>query len=177
MRVTMTKEVYPLRRRSSWSLMRALGWRLDSDPWSWRRGSSADVEEFGAVRYRGRTMVGREPWWRLRRKEVSAAIEEGTSIAMCRIRMRWVNVRAMSWWIGLVERFWIRVMVPWKRIEMRQKGKEGRESVSNIKRRKVEAASSWRKENEMYSLISVIFSLWLVLVHFIILFLLYCTSF
>ena len=53
--------------------MRALGWRLDSDPVSWRRGSSADVEEFGAERYRGRSMEGREPWWRLRRSAVSPA--------------------------------------------------------------------------------------------------------
>lgn len=60
----MKRFVYPLRRRSSWSLMRALGWRLDSDPWSWRRGSSSDVDELGAERYNGRTIAGREPWWR-----------------------------------------------------------------------------------------------------------------
>jgi len=64
------KKVYPLRRRSSWSLIRALGWRFDSDPWSWRRGSSADVEELGVVRYRGRIMA----WLRLRRNAVSPAM-------------------------------------------------------------------------------------------------------
>jgi hypothetical protein len=127
----LTKEVYPLRRRSSWSLIRALGWRLDSDPWSWRRGSSADVDELGAVRNRGRTMAGREPWWRLGRNTVSPAIGGGARNAMwsIRIRMRWVNDRAMSWWLGIVERFWIRVMVRCKRIETERDGRNRLESL------------------------------------------------
>lgn len=78
--------------------MRALGWRLDSDPWSWRRGSSADVDELGVVRNKGRTMAGRESWWRLRRNSASPAMVEGTRCRVCRNRMRRVNVRAiMSW--------------------------------------------------------------------------------
>ena len=65
--------------------MRALGWRWDSDPWSWRRGSSAEVEELGAERYRGRTMAVRDPRWRLRRSAVSPPppAEQG---ARCRIK-------------------------------------------------------------------------------------------
>lgn len=135
-RATMRTEVYPLRRRSSWSLMRALGWRLDSDPWSWRRGSSADVDELGAERYRGRTMAGRVPWWRFPRSAVSPAMAHGTSCARCRISERvgmrwvWVNARAMSCRLGLVERFWIQVMRPCERSEMRENGKAGRESLS-----------------------------------------------
>lgn len=67
--------------------MRALGWRLDSDPWSWRLGSRADVDELGAERYKGRTMAGREAWWRLRRSAASLGSAAATTVEMrCRIR-------------------------------------------------------------------------------------------
>lgn len=96
------KETNPFRRRSSYSLMRALGWCSESDSLSWRRGLKWEKEESGTEWCRGRIMAGREPsWWGLGKSNtLLESPETGTHRARDRSReameISWVHSDAMS---------------------------------------------------------------------------------